>query len=1002
MTPNEIGWARTVEKPIYLREDLHQMAKKKQFVTAAAAFAVAASAVAPAITADAASTTVRLSSDYVRVGDLDATLDKEYNGSEIYWYKSSVDMNKLGVFQTAKGFVKGQGIRVEKRVRVLNYAQEIKPESEFVFEQGVPVSGIRVQPVLFADGNEYAKPLSVAGFNTDKVGEFEGTLTYANRAYGVVTKTVKYKVVASKVAFSEVKHEVEGDMLSVSADVKNLKDGEKVELVIFPGKDESAALPAIEAEIKDGKVMASAKDIPAGTHSFILRSGDVKTAAMEFMVEAPMVKEVKAINGTQVTVEFNREITEINPANLEVTRKDDNSRAYVSQVTVDANNKKMATVTFTSKLADDKSYTLVADGVKTIKGEVKDSKSEFTYAKSVVTKVELSSTDLAASGNIKDSIKVTDQLGRDITKEVALEIQSSNTSIIDATGAAKGTGAVIINVKVAGTTVQTGNVVVTVNAAKQSSLVGFHLADKSNAPSTTEAFTKVKPEDVVTTLEKGMSTDLNLYYKDQFGKSMAVVNGSQAVYTSLNPAVVAVNADGKITAVSTGVGAVKVKVGDFETTINVTVKAAATIDEMILDKTVVNAAIGAIAPTFKVSFEDQYNEEINFTEGFLTVVSADKTIADVEKVDKGVVTIKAVKEGTTNFTVKYDNGSVKLEKVVSVTVTKAGTINTYALASNFTKLDTYADDTDTKEDSTVAKITVSEKDAAGNVLNNVDASSTKLEFSSSTPASVKALLTINDDADTVTLTTAPEGTFTATVDVKVGSLVVGSITYTISDSTLKATKASFTKTAFDGLTSGQDVISEFINNIKFVDQNNADITVAANDVKVEYVLSNQVNGFEIDNEGKLSELVDQTKVASADVVITAVKVDGGSNLLAGPVVIKAETDQSVALTNAKAEAKTKIEAAETSVNVSLATAQTAVDDAKEEKATLLADDPNADTEAVDQKISDAEDNKIAVEAKLTIVTNAKSDYVSKTSVTAVNAEVEKAETAATEADDLVK
>ncbi len=103
MTPNEIGWARTVEKPIYLREDLHQMAKKKQFVTAAAAFAVAASAVAPAITADAATKTVRLSSDYVRVGDLDATLDKTYNGGEIHWYKSSVDLNKLGVFQTAKG-----------------------------------------------------------------------------------------------------------------------------------------------------------------------------------------------------------------------------------------------------------------------------------------------------------------------------------------------------------------------------------------------------------------------------------------------------------------------------------------------------------------------------------------------------------------------------------------------------------------------------------------------------------------------------------------------------------------------------------------------------------------------------------------------------------------------------------------------------------------------------------------------------------------------------------
>ncbi|WP_290770047.1 MULTISPECIES: hypothetical protein [Exiguobacterium] len=284
------------------------MAKKKQFVTAAAAFAVAASAVAPAITADAASTTVRLSSDYVRVGDLDATLDKEYKGSEIYWYKSSVDMNKLGVFQTAKGFVKGQGIRVEKRVRVLNYAQEIKPESEFVFEQGVPVSGIRVQPVLFADGNEYAKPVSVAGFNTDKVGEFEGTLTYANRAYGVVTKTVKYKVVATKVELSEVKSEVMDDVLSVTADVKNLKDGEKVELVVYANRDMNAALPAVEAEVKDGKLSVKSAKLPAGNHSFILRSGEVKTEAMNFVVEAPMVKEVKAINAKELVVNFNKPV----------------------------------------------------------------------------------------------------------------------------------------------------------------------------------------------------------------------------------------------------------------------------------------------------------------------------------------------------------------------------------------------------------------------------------------------------------------------------------------------------------------------------------------------------------------------------------------------------------------------------------------------------------------------------------------------------------------------
>ncbi|WP_214825673.1 hypothetical protein [Exiguobacterium algae] len=180
------------------------MAKKKQFVTAAAAFAVAASAVAPAITADAASTTVRLSSDYVRGGNLDAALDKEYHGGEIHWYKSSIDMNKLGVFQTAKGFVKGQGIRVEKKLRVLNHAQEIVPAEELVFEQGVPVSGIRIQPVRFADGVEYNKVVSYRGFSTEEAGEFEGTFTYANRAFGTVTQTVKYKVVSSAPALESV------------------------------------------------------------------------------------------------------------------------------------------------------------------------------------------------------------------------------------------------------------------------------------------------------------------------------------------------------------------------------------------------------------------------------------------------------------------------------------------------------------------------------------------------------------------------------------------------------------------------------------------------------------------------------------------------------------------------------------------------------------------------------------------------------------------------------
>lgn len=432
MTPNEIGWAKTVEKPIYLREDLHQMAKKKQFVTAAAAFAVAASAVAPAITADAASTTVRLSSDYVRGGDLNAALDKEYKGSEIHWYKSSIDMNKLGVFQTAKGFVKGKGIKVEKKLRVLNYAQEVKPAKEIVLEQGVPASGLRIQPVLFADGNVYDKPVSVQGFNTDKVGEFEGSFTYANKAFGSVTTKVKYKVVASKVAFSEVKHEVKDDTLSVSADVKNLKEGEKVELVIFPGKDESKPLAPITAEIKDGKVMASAKDIPAGTHSFILRSGDVKTSAVEFKVEKLEISSLKAVSAKSLEVAFNKAIDD-SKVKFEVYKG--SVKVNFEPKVVYNEAKTSATIELTGKLTAGE-YTVKASGLSTE-----------ALSKSVVVenervdKVEILN-DLAikdaTSNQVKVGYKVVNQYGEDITSTTQIVANAGGVSVVSGTTASNG------------------------------------------------------------------------------------------------------------------------------------------------------------------------------------------------------------------------------------------------------------------------------------------------------------------------------------------------------------------------------------------------------------------------------------------------------------------------------------------------------------------------------------------------------------------------------------
>lgn len=86
------------------------MAKKssRKLYTALAVAAVSTASLTPAAVTEAApkASVVKAKSGYVYKGDLDAALDATYKGAPIYWYKSSVDLEKLGTFQTARGIVK--------------------------------------------------------------------------------------------------------------------------------------------------------------------------------------------------------------------------------------------------------------------------------------------------------------------------------------------------------------------------------------------------------------------------------------------------------------------------------------------------------------------------------------------------------------------------------------------------------------------------------------------------------------------------------------------------------------------------------------------------------------------------------------------------------------------------------------------------------------------------------------------------------------------------------
>ncbi|WP_214835448.1 5'-nucleotidase C-terminal domain-containing protein [Exiguobacterium sp. s36] len=175
--------------------------KTNKLYASLAVAAITASSIVPAATADAAPKvkTVKLKADFVRGGDLDATLDKTYQGANIHWYKSSVKLNKLGTYQTAKGIVVGKGIKVEKRVRVLNYPVAIEPGEALSFKQGENVPSALRLDVRFANGT-VERLVRVHGIDTSKIGSFTAHAKFTSNGRTIEAE-LPYSVGGNTVSF---------------------------------------------------------------------------------------------------------------------------------------------------------------------------------------------------------------------------------------------------------------------------------------------------------------------------------------------------------------------------------------------------------------------------------------------------------------------------------------------------------------------------------------------------------------------------------------------------------------------------------------------------------------------------------------------------------------------------------------------------------------------------------------------------------------------------------
>lgn len=633
------------------------------------------------------------------------------------------------------------------------------------------------------------------------------------------------------------------------------------------------------------------------------------------------VVSVSAINSTQVEVKFNKAVKEVKPANFKVTDKDGNL-VFVSQVTLNE-AKDVATLTFVNKFADKATYTVEISNIADVDGNVMEKTTEaFTYVAAEVTKVEFTQTTVAPGTDLKTVVKVTDALGRDVTKEVNIEFESSNTTLIPEKGIvgtlpqgkAADSAIVVAKVKVGDNKwVKSARTTIKVADKTPTTFVGFNIyAGAANPALTTDAFLKLDADEKADFVyvndydeDKKPTKQLSLYYKDQYGNSMAAVPNEDVAITNLTPNIVIVEKDNtnnklKIKPVFPGEGYVKVKVGEVENTIKIVVREESKITTIELDKTNISVVEG-ITDTVKITFKDQFGTKKDATP---EAKSSASTIATAQGVENGV-SITGVKEGTATVEVSYKvDANTTLKQTINVTVTKAADLAGYKVEVPTTELDLTPDSDNAAKDAvSEVEVKLFELDTNGNKIRTVtiDGTNAKLvlvdedgnELTDDDEKIVEA-----DTKDTI----KAQNVGTGYVQVVVGTLVVDTLEFTVIDTDSIPTTVEFTRNdlayvadyddnAFSFKLVGSDkeynhskLENDLETIIKVKDQYGKDMENVT--LTIDPLFTN-LNGLEL-KDGALDSVTKAT--ATLDIVVKEIKVGDGDNLISEPVVIKVVVD----------------------------------------------------------------------------------------------------------------
>ncbi|WP_214842779.1 hypothetical protein [Exiguobacterium sp. s150] len=803
------------------------MAKKSfKLVKASAALAVTAAALTPVMAAEASTAkAVELKAEVVLGGKFKEALALNTPaGVQITWGKHLV--TAINKWQTVTG--KGSdGKTYIKKLYARNYPLYVLDQDLGEVEAGSELVKPSIR-VMYRDGKIYTQAperyTMSSNYNTKDEGEQKVLISY-NHNGNRITKLLTYTVVAGAVEFSAVKSEVNADdKLVVTGEIAKAKEDTKAELLIFPGKDQSATPIKAAASIKDGKFTATSISLPAGTHSYKVVSGEVETDVMEFTVAATDLS-VKAVKSNQLEVKFNKNLVAVDASDFKL----DNGR-FVTKAEIDATDKTKVLLTTNENLIDGETYKLTANKFETAFGEATvEIVKSFDYKVAKPTSVSLTKTAFLSGQTVLDSVVLKDENGLLLTEEAledrGYELELSSTAVSTVFNSATGRvtysstpsqNTFFLEVKVLDSR---GNVVSTTGATRVTvadanalvTLDGFHI-DTDGATGVSAYQTAKRAGNLVSSVKRSDAGFLNLFVKDASG-NLTEVSATGATITNLTPTVATVvDAGGNfdINQISTGTARVQIKKGDFETIVEFQVVADSAIANATLSESSINFDSGTVvspdSPVLvDVDFLDQYKAEYttpvvnadgevrvgSTLVGTIELASSNSRVASAEfNADGKIVVSEGDREGNATISATFKDASNKVVFTKSIAVKRSAFDSVVAgydlvISSANKVLDADVDTGNEINDDSV-QFQVIKLDKFGNRLGVESGATLSVSY---TTASHEDYLTLSSNTLSFNQNAAVKfaGTGKATVQARVGGVLVDtvSVDYTNTDSVAK-------------------------------------------------------------------------------------------------------------------------------------------------------------------------------------------------------------------------